>query len=147
MQQSHLHQELPVHRQAQTGFTLIEVMIVAAVVAILAAIAIPSYDRAMRKTRRADAQAALVNMQLLQEKWRTNNSTYSSDATQVGAPASTTTVYKYYTFSVPTATASTFTVQAASIAGMGQQNDTQSGTSCATLTVDQSGTRSPANCW
>ena len=42
------------------GFTLIELMITIAIVAIIAAIAIPSYDNYVRETRRADAQISLV---------------------------------------------------------------------------------------
>lgn len=128
------------------GFTLIEVVVVMAIIGILAAIAYPSYRQSVRKGRRGDAIAALVNMQLMQEKWRANNSTYGT-AAQIGTPAGS--VATYYTFTVPasTLTASTYTLSAAAQATGGQSGDTQGGTSCTTLTLDQSGTRSPAACW
>jgi type IV pilus assembly protein PilE len=48
------------HSQTQAGFTLIEVMIVVAIVGILAAIGYPSYQEQVAKSRRADAQRALM---------------------------------------------------------------------------------------
>jgi prepilin-type N-terminal cleavage/methylation domain-containing protein len=55
----------------QNGFTLIEVMIVVVIVAILAAIAIPSYQDSIRKTRRADAKEAgrVLHYQYLYDTW------------------------------------------------------------------------------
>ena len=50
------------------GFTLIELMIVVVIVAILATVAYPSYQESIRKTRRSDAQAALVGMAAVMER-------------------------------------------------------------------------------
>ena len=54
------------------GFTLLELMIVIAVIAVLASVAYPSYLDSVRKARRADAQAALTNVQLEQQKLRSS---------------------------------------------------------------------------
>ncbi|MEY4588764.1 MAG: hypothetical protein RL497_840, partial [Pseudomonadota bacterium] len=51
------------------GFTLIEVMVTVAIVAILAAIAIPSYSQYVQKTRRTDGQEKLLDMAAQQERW------------------------------------------------------------------------------
>lgn len=59
------------------GFTLIELMIVVAVVAVLAAIAYPSYIDSVRKSRRAQAKADLVEYQAEAERWRTVNNSYT----------------------------------------------------------------------
>lgn len=130
------------------GFTLIELIITVVIVSILATVALPAYQNSVRKSRRADAQATLLTMQLQLEKWRANNDDYTGrTAQQLGAPAAGTAIAAYYTFAVTNAGATTFTVSATAIAGKAQADDQQSGTSCATLSIDQSGTRSPAACW
>jgi type IV pilus assembly protein PilE len=62
----------------QKGFTLIEVMIVVVIVAILAAIAVPSYQDSIRKTRRADAKEALTRIAALQERFFFTNNRYGT---------------------------------------------------------------------
>ena len=59
-----------------TGFTLIEVMIVVAIVAILAAIALPSYNEYIRRGHRADARAGLLQAQQWLERAATANGVY-----------------------------------------------------------------------
>ena len=63
------------------GFTLVELMIVVAVVAILVALALPSYSRYVRKANRGEAQQLLMNWANNQEIWRANDSDYASDVT------------------------------------------------------------------
>ncbi len=60
------------------GITLIELMIVVAVVAILAGVAYPAYTDQMTKTRRSDGHAALLEAMSRQEKFYTNNNTYTT---------------------------------------------------------------------
>ena len=59
------------------GFTLIELMIIVAVVGVLASIAYPSYQSFVLKSRRAEALGLLQRAQLAQEKYRLNHSTYA----------------------------------------------------------------------
>lgn len=68
------------------GFTLIELMIVVAVVAILAAIAYPSFNDAVRKSRRGQAKADLVEYAQIAERFRTINNTYAGFDTQYSLP-------------------------------------------------------------
>ena len=60
------------------GFTLVELMIVVAIVAILAAIAYPSYKEYVRKSRRADAKAVLVEAAQFMERVYTEDFSYAS---------------------------------------------------------------------
>lgn len=74
----------------QRGFTLIELMIVVAIVAILAAVAWPSYQNHIRATNRADAQGALLGLAQAMERHFTQNGTYGGAAAggnDDGAPA------------------------------------------------------------
>lgn len=124
------------------GFTLIELLIALVLVAILAAIALPSYQDSVRKSRRSDAVTALTNIQLAQEKYRANNSTYGTLA-QLGL--SSTSTEGYYTLTITGNSATAFTATAT--AGGAQASDT----ACATLVLDQDGpdvsTAAKRACW
>lgn len=63
-------------RNAARGFTLIEIMIVVAIVGILAAIALPSYFDSVRRSARADARASMLTLMQQQERFFTQNNTY-----------------------------------------------------------------------
>ena len=63
-------------RPHQQGFTLIEVMITVAVVAILTAVALPSYNEYVRRGQRAEARAALLQAAQFMERVRTERNSY-----------------------------------------------------------------------
>lgn len=59
-----------------TGFTLIELMIVVAIIGIIVAIALPSYTRYVENARAADAKSALMSLANAMERYHTENMTY-----------------------------------------------------------------------
>ena len=128
------------------GFTLIELMIVVVVIGILTTLAVPAYFDYVRKARRADGKAALMRIQLQQEKWRAGHTEYSSDLAAL--KAGTTSTDGHYTLAVSGASATGYTATAT--AGTRQSSDKASGTSCATLTLAVNGNTStftPDACW
>lgn len=122
----------------QSGFTLIELMIVVAIVGILASIAYPSYQQYVLSSRRAEAQSEMFKIQLGLEKWRANNSTYSSDLANAGFTDSNA----YYNYTITNTSGSTYTINAAA------QGSQTADSACTPLTLTQSGARTPASgCW
>jgi type IV pilus assembly protein PilE len=71
------------------GFTLIELMIVVAIIGILAAIGYPAYKDQIRKGRRADGQSMVMDAMAREERYYTDNNTYTSDPADIGYTADT----------------------------------------------------------
>ena len=125
------------------GFTVIELMIVLMIVAILVALAYPSYVKYVRKANRGDAQQLLLNWSINQEIWRSNHPAYAGTG-DIPVP-----VADDYTFTPSNLSATTFTLTAAAKTGNDQNNDKSRDnlTSCASITLDQSGVKGPPACW
>jgi type IV pilus assembly protein PilE len=69
----------------QTGFSLIELMMVIVIVGILAAIAYPSYQDSLTKGRRSDGQAKMMDLMNAEERYYTENGTYEDDLSTLAA--------------------------------------------------------------
>ena len=113
------------HWNRALGFTLIEMMVVVALVGILASIAYPSFIEAIRKGRRADAVSALTQIQHAQERWRANNGTYAGSLGAGGLNLSTTSPDGHYSLAITNNTAQTYTVKATANSSSPQVDDTK----------------------
>ncbi|WOJ96487.1 type IV pilin protein [Congregibacter brevis] len=120
--------------RSQSGFTLIELMIVIVILGILVGIGLPSYQRQILRSNRADAQAALLGFAQAMERRFTQNYSYEASAAggaDTGAPDPT--VYPSqspidgndpaYNLSIQAADDTGFTIRATPIAGGRQAGD------------------------
>ncbi|MGC8853872.1 MAG: type IV pilin protein [Halothiobacillaceae bacterium] len=130
--------------KSSKGFTLIELMIAVAIVGILAAIAYPSYQQYVLKTRRAAAQGCLQELAQWMERYYTSNMTYAN--ANLPQTSCRNDLADFYAFSFNgTPDGASYTLQAVA---QGKQADDKAGnTSCSPLTLNHQGSRSPAACW
>jgi type IV pilus assembly protein PilE len=138
-------------RKRARGFTLTELMVVIAVLALITTIAVPSYRGYMRRANRADATAALLQLRQAQEKFFLQNGQYATGAQLTTAPPaglglSATSEHGYYNIVLNRPTPTTFTVTATATGG--QTGDGP----CTSFTINEAGVRgsSPSaitTCW
>jgi type IV pilus assembly protein PilE len=134
------------------GFTLIEIMIVVTVLALLAAIAYPSYDEAVRRGRRSDAQSGVLMSAQFMERYFTTNATYVGATLPTSlqtSPEAASATRKFYDIQLSNIAANTYTLTAVRSASRPQSTD-----KCGDFSVDQTGSKSLVNntatvdqCW
>jgi type IV pilus assembly protein PilE len=136
------------------GFTLIEIMITVAIVAILAAIAFPGYQQYVLRSKRGLAKSTLVQVLDRQSQFYVDNKSFATDLTALGYAANGFGIddkgrevaadasNRIYTVTLVDPTATAFSVNAAPFG-------VQAKDKCATLTIDHRGKKSAAktDCW
>lgn len=128
-------------RQSAAGFTLIELMITVAIIAIIVAVAMPAYQSYTRDARRAAAVSLLADLASRQEQFFLDNRTYTNNLVSLGVPSGTlTTDGGQYTLTVTAASATAFTLQAT-------PTTNQTTSQCGNLTLDNNLTKTPAACF
>lgn len=129
------------HSKRSRGFTLMELMIVVAIVGILAAIAYPSYQDYIRRAARADAQGDMLELAQWMERQFTTGNTYVGLALPF-AQSPRTGVARYVIDLNPAVTATTYRIRA--VPQGAQATDV-----CGTMTINQLGvtTSAGADCW
>ena len=141
-----------------SGFTLIELMVVVAIVAIVSAVALPSYNNSIAKSRRAEARGQLLEAAQFMQRFYSQNDSFSQDraGTAVAMPAGLATVPKTAavgaaTYSISysaTPTVASFRVQAVRRVGGPMASD-----KCGAFLLDNtgrrtiSGTGTTDECW
>ncbi len=131
-------------KRKYSGFTLLEVMIVVAIVGILASVAYPSYVAFVMKSNRAEALRELSLIANLQEQFFVDTRAYTTDISLLGLGASasfTTETGNYVISSVVVPANNTFTLTAE--AKKVQVNDTN----CLLINITDTGQKTPVDCW
>lgn len=140
----------------QQGFTLIELVIVVAIVGILTSIALPMYRDYVIRANRTEAKTALAAVALAQERYYSANNTYSTTlaslGTVMGIASSGLTENGYYNISIAAASPTVgYTLSATPQSKAGQNTD-----KCNILTLTNTGVKgvssatsgyTAANCW
>ncbi len=154
---NNMHKSIGANKKLK-GFSLIELMVVVAIVGMLAAIAYPSFTEEVKKSRRADAQGALLGLANAMERHYTETGAYTGAGTvggNTGAPTIFSTkspvdgTVKYYDLTIKAVTGTTYELWA-------EKSGAQESDICGDLTLTNSGLRgidSPdtgvtvADCW
>ena len=142
----------------QRGFTLTELMIVVAIVALIMAIAYPSYERYVVRSKRAVAQNTLLQVADRQQQFFMDNKRFAADLTSLGFGADPWVVDDegmstvagdadaVYSLSLANVTQTTWTATAAPLNGQLSRD-----TACGSLSITQAGAKSDSagngECW
>lgn len=145
-------------KKVQTGVTLMELLIVVAIIAIISSFAYPSYMRYVVNTKRTVATSALLQVADRQQQFFMDNKSYANDLTALGFAANPLVLADdgnstvagdgdaVYSIALSNVAATTYTITATPLHGQANRD-----TECVNLTLDQAGARGNSgggdDCW
>lgn len=133
------------------GFSLVELLIVVAIIGVLVAVALPAYQQSVLAGGRAEAQSLLMEVASDQERFYSINNSYSSNAAPLADPPAATRTTESGRHQVSVAACAGQSIANCFVATATPQGS-QTADSCTTLTVDSTGRRGATgdtveNCW
>lgn len=129
-------------RRDMRAFSLIELLIVMAVIAIITVAALPAYREHIRKAARADAQSFLTDVASRQQQYLVDKRRYAASiaALNMAPSGNVTAKFDPITVEAPNVDPPTFRIIARAIGDQAHDK-------CPTLTLDSAGNREPSGCW
>jgi type IV pilus assembly protein PilE len=134
------------------GWTLAELLISLALMSVLAAVALPTYQQQQRQARRGDGQAALLQLQMDQARWRSTHDSYATSVSELGW-AQGLSPQKHYQITVTEATADGYTAQATGLGSQAADRECVNlrlrwqGGATAVFSAGEHPDSDPASCW
>lgn len=132
------------------GFTLIELMIVLAIIAMLSSFAVSNYTQYVMRAERIEVQTEMLEIAARLEQYYSLNNSYAltNVITSVGVPRrSQNGKYDIEVFDRSTATEGAFGIEVKAIVGTRTATDNVNGVLCTPLTLDSATTKTPIECW
>jgi type IV pilus assembly protein PilE len=131
--------------KVQKGFTLVELMIVVAIVGILASVALPSYSNYVRRGKIAEATTNLTGLRVSMEQYYQDNRTYQNAAGACGVVMPTSP--QYFTMTCVAPTVDTYTITATGIGSMLNFAYTINTQNAKASTITAAGWTGNTTCW
>ncbi|WP_028110391.1 type IV pilin protein [Ferrimonas futtsuensis] len=127
----------------QWGISLIELMLVVAILGVLLTLALPSYQGQLATGYRSESVAALMKLANLQERYYLHHQTYTDDMTKLGMSTDPWELDSgRFSLDAQSAGSDSFVLKATA---QGAQASVDPG--CAVITLSDSGARTPLECW
>jgi type IV pilus assembly protein PilE len=136
----------------QQGWTLAEMLITLGLMSVLAALALPTYHHQQRQARRSDGQAALLQLQVDQARWRSHHDRYTDSLSDLGWPTDKSP-QGHYQITLTEASAETYTAQATALGGQAADRECSplhlswQGRATAVWGAGEHANSDPARCW
>jgi type IV pilus assembly protein PilE len=140
-----------IQRYRDRGFTLIELVIAIAIIGVLVVVAYPSYIKYVARSNRAAAEAYMLEVSAMQQRYLVDARGYAADMATLGASPPSTVSANYTITTTKTDSPPTFLVTATLVPGSNQEKYEAT---CGALTIDQTGAKTAAGgttllaqCW